>query len=168
MPIPHAFLEALPSLDRAPELSHEDDLFGHLIGSRELEAILYGANGEIQTSKGELHMSWVLKARAIRDRDLFIFPDERMALSAFRRMTTDMPRRSTSRWKENSETAPRFAGVTRRSRRPRSITPLKSCGEMARLGTCTWNCSAGNQLMIANRNQSPKMTDAVEKSSPRD
>jgi len=72
MAIPHAFLEALPSSDRAPELSHEDDLFGYLIGSWELEAVLYSANGEIRTSKGELHASRVLEGRAIQD--LFIFP----------------------------------------------------------------------------------------------
>jgi hypothetical protein len=72
MAIPHAFLEVLPSSDRAPELSDEDDLFGYLIGSWELEAILYGTNGDIHTSKGELHASWVLEGRAIQD--LFIFP----------------------------------------------------------------------------------------------
>jgi hypothetical protein len=72
MAIPHAFFEALPSSNRAPELSHKDDLFGYLIGSWELEAVLYGANGQIQTSKGELHASRVLEGRAIHD--LFIFP----------------------------------------------------------------------------------------------
>jgi hypothetical protein len=40
MAIPHAFLEALPCSERAPELLHEDDLFGYLVGSWELEAIL--------------------------------------------------------------------------------------------------------------------------------
>jgi hypothetical protein len=70
--IPPAFLEALPSSRRAPDLSDEDDIFGYLIGSWGLTAILYGASGEIEKSKGELHASRVLEGRAIQD--LFIFP----------------------------------------------------------------------------------------------
>ena len=70
--IPPAFLEALPSERRAPEISDDDDLFGYLIGSWELDAILHGVNGEVQKRKGELHACWVLEGRAIQD--LFIFP----------------------------------------------------------------------------------------------
>jgi hypothetical protein len=72
MTIPHGFLEALPSPQRAPEFSDEDDIFGFLIGSWELDAVLHGADGKIQRTKGELHVSWVLEGRAIQD--LFIFP----------------------------------------------------------------------------------------------
>jgi hypothetical protein len=67
-----AFFEALTFPQRSPELSDEDDIFGYLIGSWKLEAILQSANGEIQKSKGELHVSWILEGRAIQD--LFIFP----------------------------------------------------------------------------------------------
>lgn len=70
--IPPAFCEALPSERRAAELSDDDDMFGYLIGSWELDAVLHGANGDVQTRRGELHASWVLEGRAIQD--LFIFP----------------------------------------------------------------------------------------------
>ena len=72
MPVPPAFLDALPFPERAPELPEADDIFGFLIGSWEMDAILYSANGQTQRTKGELHASWVLEGRAIQD--LFIFP----------------------------------------------------------------------------------------------
>lgn len=67
-----AFIDALVSSQRAPDLSDVDDLFGFLIGSWELEAVLHGADGQTQKTRGELHVSWVLEGRAIQD--LFIFP----------------------------------------------------------------------------------------------
>src|SRR6266536_38701 len=66
------FLEALASPQRAPELSDVDDLFGWMIGSWELDAVLHDARGNVQQTKGEVHASWVLEGRAIQD--LFIFP----------------------------------------------------------------------------------------------
>jgi hypothetical protein len=68
----NVFLDALASSRRAPELADVDDLFGFLIGSWDLEAVLHDADGRIQTTTGELHVSWVLEGRAIQD--LFIFP----------------------------------------------------------------------------------------------
>jgi hypothetical protein len=72
MTVPRGFLEALPSAQRAPELSEAEDLFGFLIGSWDMDAVLHGAQGEVQRTSGELHASWVLEGRAIQD--LFIFP----------------------------------------------------------------------------------------------
>jgi hypothetical protein len=72
MMTPPAFLEALPSDGPAPELAGVDNIFGWLIGSWEIDAVLYGAAGEVQKSRGEIHASWVLEGRAIQD--LFIFP----------------------------------------------------------------------------------------------
>jgi len=72
MTIPHGFIEALPSPQRSPALSDEEDIFGFLIGSWDLDAVLYSASGEIQKIRGELHASRVLEGRAIQD--LFIFP----------------------------------------------------------------------------------------------
>lgn len=72
MTTPRAFLDALASPRKAPELADVDDLFGFLIGSWDLDAVLYDANGQTQRSKGEIHGSWVLEGRAIQD--LFIFP----------------------------------------------------------------------------------------------
>ena len=72
MTTPHGFLDALVSSQRSPELAAVDDIFGFLIGSWDLETVLYDADGRMQRSRGELHASWVLEGRAIQD--LFIFP----------------------------------------------------------------------------------------------
>lgn len=66
------FFDALVSPARAPELADVDDLFGFLIGSWDLEAVLHDPTGQTHGSKGELHAAWVLEGRAIQD--LFIFP----------------------------------------------------------------------------------------------
>ena len=69
--IPQAFLEALSSAGPSPELADADNIFNFLIGSWDIEAILYGTNG-VQKTRGEVHACWVLEGRAIQD--LFIFP----------------------------------------------------------------------------------------------
>lgn len=68
----NAFLGALASSARSPELDDVDDLFGFLIGSWEIDAVLIDANGLARRTQGEVHASWVLEGRAIQD--LFIFP----------------------------------------------------------------------------------------------
>src|SRR5258707_7025776 len=70
--IPQAFLDALPAEGPSPELTDVDNIFSFLIGSWEIDALLYDANGRVQKTKGEVHASWVLEGRAIQD--LFIFP----------------------------------------------------------------------------------------------
>ncbi len=72
MAIPKHFLDALPFSQRAPDIAEADDIFGFLIGSWELDAVLHNADGQRQRSKGEVHATWVLEGRAIQD--LFIFP----------------------------------------------------------------------------------------------
>jgi hypothetical protein len=72
MMTPQAFLEALPSAGPAPELAGTENIFGWLIGSWDIDAVLSGAKDEVQKSQGEVHASWVLEGRAIQD--LFIFP----------------------------------------------------------------------------------------------
>jgi hypothetical protein len=72
MTISQGFLDALVSPRRSPELADADDIFGFLIGSWDLEAVLYDPKGQTQRSRGELHVSWVLEGRAMQD--LFIFP----------------------------------------------------------------------------------------------
>jgi hypothetical protein len=72
MTVPQGFLQALPFPQRAPELAEGDDIFGWMIGSWEMDAVLYDANQQTRRSKGEVHASWVLEGRAIQD--LFIFP----------------------------------------------------------------------------------------------
>lgn len=66
------FLNALASSERAPELAEVDDIFGWMIGSWEVDAVLHDRNGQAHETKGEVHASWVLEGRAIQD--LFIFP----------------------------------------------------------------------------------------------
>lgn len=72
MTAPRSFLDALVSSQRAPELVDADDIFGFLIGSWDIEAVLHDPDGRTQRIKGEIHASWVLEGRAIQD--LFIFP----------------------------------------------------------------------------------------------
>ena len=55
-----------------PELNDADNIFGFLLGSWDIDAVLFGTNGRLQKIKGEVHASWVLEGRAIQD--LFIFP----------------------------------------------------------------------------------------------
>jgi hypothetical protein len=72
MTISDAFFDALVSPRRAIELADVDDIFGFLIGSWDLEAVLHDPSGQTQRNSGELHAAWVLEGRAIQD--LFIFP----------------------------------------------------------------------------------------------
>jgi len=72
MTIQQAFVDALVSPGPAPELADAGGLFGFLIGSWDLDAVLYDSQGQTQRSKGEFHGSWVLEGRAMQD--LFIFP----------------------------------------------------------------------------------------------
>jgi len=67
-----AFLDALACSRRSSELDHVDDLFGFLIGSWDIDAMIHGADGQVRRTRGEVHASWVLEGRAIQD--LFIFP----------------------------------------------------------------------------------------------
>lgn len=72
MSIPQAFLDALPSSQRAYDIAEVDDIFGFLIGSWEIDAVLRRPDGLQEKRKGEVHAAWVLEGRAIQD--LFIFP----------------------------------------------------------------------------------------------
>ncbi len=72
MIIPTDFLEALPFPQKASELADVDDLFGGLVGSWNMEAVLHDDDGQVHRVRGELFASWVLEGRAIQD--LFIFP----------------------------------------------------------------------------------------------
>jgi hypothetical protein len=84
--IPQAFLEALPAEGPSPELTDADNIFSFLIGSWEIDALLYDANGRVQKTKGEVHASWVLEGRAIQD--LFIFPRRALPAQGDRYATT--------------------------------------------------------------------------------
>jgi hypothetical protein len=50
MTIPKPFLDALPSWQRGPAIAEADDIFGFLIGSWEIDAVLHNADGQRQNS----------------------------------------------------------------------------------------------------------------------
>jgi len=68
----NAFLEILPATGRAADLSEEDDLYGFLIGSWDLDVTAYPDDGDAIRTKGEAHVARVLEGRAVQD--LFINP----------------------------------------------------------------------------------------------
>jgi hypothetical protein len=53
-------------------LADVDDIFGWMVGSWDVDAVIHDAGGRTQKTKGEVHASWVLEGRALQD--LFIFP----------------------------------------------------------------------------------------------
>jgi hypothetical protein len=55
MAVPKPFLDALASSRRGPAIAEANDIFGFLIGSWEIDAVLHNADGRRQTSKGEVH-----------------------------------------------------------------------------------------------------------------
>ena len=66
------FINALhtdrPACDRADKMS----LYGWLVGSWEMDAVLHGDDGTTHTGRGEIHFGWVLEGRAIQD--VWIWP----------------------------------------------------------------------------------------------
>lgn len=68
----NTFLEALTASRHSPELENVDDVFGFLIGSWDVDAVLHDPDGQVRRTQGEVHASWVLEGRAIQD--LFIYP----------------------------------------------------------------------------------------------
>ena len=64
---PSRFIEALhtdhPAADRADKMG----LYGWLIGSWEMDAVIHGEDGTESRGHGEIHFGWVLEGRAIQD-----------------------------------------------------------------------------------------------------
>jgi hypothetical protein len=58
-----------PATDRADKMS----LYGWLIGSWKMDAVIYRDNGPAYKGKGEIYFGWVLEGRAIQD--VWIVPD---------------------------------------------------------------------------------------------
>jgi hypothetical protein len=61
------FLKALPAADRAAEIPQEDDVYGWLIGSWDLDATYYPDDAPVIQQKGEAHFEWILEGRAVQD-----------------------------------------------------------------------------------------------------
>jgi hypothetical protein len=61
------FLEVLLCPGRAAEIAPEDDVYGWLIGSWELDVVIHFDGGSIHEGKGEVHFARVLEGRAVQD-----------------------------------------------------------------------------------------------------
>jgi hypothetical protein len=58
----------LISQQRSSEIPQEDDIYGWLIGSWELETFdYYLPDGKLRKGSGEVHFAWVLEGRAVQD-----------------------------------------------------------------------------------------------------
>jgi hypothetical protein len=66
------FVEILAPTSSPPVTSPEDDLYGFLIGSWELDIVAYPDDGNATYSTGEAHVARVLDGRAVQD--VFINP----------------------------------------------------------------------------------------------
>lgn len=66
------FLDILAPTSRPPDVSAEDDLYGFLIGSWQLDLTAYDDDGNVTHSTGEAHCARVLDGRAVQD--VFINP----------------------------------------------------------------------------------------------
>jgi hypothetical protein len=77
-----SYLEILAPTSHSARIDPEDDLYGGLIGSWELDLVAYPDDGNVIYSTGEAHFAWVLDGRAIQD--VFINPErsERTPASA--------------------------------------------------------------------------------------
>jgi hypothetical protein len=60
-------MEAVPSAGRSQEIAAEDDVYGWLIGSWELDVRRYGVDVTARNLRGEVHFAWVLEGRAVQD-----------------------------------------------------------------------------------------------------
>lgn len=61
------FHAALVSAERAPEISEADDVYGWLVGSWELDVLVYGVDVSERKIKGEAHFARTLEGRAVQD-----------------------------------------------------------------------------------------------------
>jgi len=61
------FLNALHATERAKEISERDDIYGWLIGSWNLDAVIYQDDGTVLKRKGECRFGRVLEGRAVQD-----------------------------------------------------------------------------------------------------
>jgi hypothetical protein len=67
-----SFLEVLQAPQRSREIPQEEDVYGWLIGSWEIDVLHYVVDVRSRGIKGEVHFAWVLEGRAVQD--LWIMP----------------------------------------------------------------------------------------------
>jgi hypothetical protein len=62
-----AFIKTLCSDGPAPDRAEKLSLYGWLIGSWQMEASTFTADGSKHTGRGEIHFAWALEGRALQD-----------------------------------------------------------------------------------------------------
>ena len=67
MPKASSFLDALASRGPAADRTDAMDLYGWLIGSWDMDAVMHLDDGSRREGRGEIHFGWVLDGRAIQD-----------------------------------------------------------------------------------------------------
>lgn len=67
MPDKPSFPAALHADGPVPDPAAHLDLYGWLIGSWDMDAIVHLEDGSCQEGQGEIHFGWVLEGRAIQD-----------------------------------------------------------------------------------------------------
>ena len=68
-----SFLDALGADAPAPDRAEKMRLYGWLVGSWTMAAVLHNDDGSRHEGAGEIHFGWVLEGRAIQD--VWILPD---------------------------------------------------------------------------------------------
>jgi hypothetical protein len=61
------FLAALSAPARAADIAADDDLYGWLIGSWDMDVVHYRVDLRHAPRRGEIHFGWVLEGRAVQD-----------------------------------------------------------------------------------------------------
>jgi hypothetical protein len=72
LPETHGMHATLAAAGRSDEIPEDQDVYGWLIGSWELDVVGYDDQGNVTHSTGEAHFAWVLQGRAVQD--VFINP----------------------------------------------------------------------------------------------
>jgi hypothetical protein len=67
------FIAMLHAADPAPDRLEKMGLYGWLIGSWEMDAVVHADDGTVHNGPGEIHFGWVLEGRAIQD--VWILPN---------------------------------------------------------------------------------------------
>jgi hypothetical protein len=68
-----AFIAALCADGPAPDRAEKLNLYEWLIGSWQMEATIFTADGAKRTGRGEIHFAWALQGRALQD--VWILPE---------------------------------------------------------------------------------------------
>jgi hypothetical protein len=68
----NSFFDILAAPERSPDIAPEDDLYGFLVGSWDLDITAHDDSGVVTETKGEAHVGRTLEGRAVQD--VFINP----------------------------------------------------------------------------------------------